>query len=139
APAVTAAARGADLAVFMDHVSGSLELRAYNSTSVTDPLWSVTFPSNYQAVPRRAVDVSYDGSVVACSVHDSTNNVSACYFLNGSDGSERSVWVSKSGQVGAVDLTDNGAEALLTHGSTARVIDTATGEETFSVQGSGAG
>jgi len=142
-PSAAAAAKGADLAVYLDQLAqgGQLVISAFNSTSTSTPLWTFALPANYNYAGARNIKVSRNGAVVACIADDRVENSGVCYFLDGATGNVINRWLSGpgAGTCTGVDITDDGSKALLCHITTARLINTATGVEEYSVVGSGAG
>jgi hypothetical protein len=146
APGAVAAARGADLAAFVDGTgvafSGPFVLRAFNSASNT-PLWSFPFEDrfNQSGALTHGVKVSRDGRVVACAVNaydqGSGTNLGRLYVFDAA-GNVTRTW-DTTGFLGAVSLTDDGALAFVTDAATGRLIDLATGNELFSASASGQG
>ncbi|MCC6661091.1 MAG: hypothetical protein IT437_09425 [Phycisphaerales bacterium] len=141
-PCLVSAAQNADIAAFLDHTGSNFEVRAYASTSST-PLWTFSVPAQYDNYggPHN-LKVSRDGSVVAAGFNISAGGAPILYFLNGSTGAVINTYTQPSGFIASVDLTDSGGLCVIQHTTTqalAKVIDTATGTETFSVPGTGAG
>jgi hypothetical protein len=105
--------------------------------------WSFDVPSPYSAYyASRVVKISRDGSTIVAgfSYYDQVlqQSFARAYFFNAADGSVRSVW-NGNGGITAVDVSDDGSTALITNDFNGRVIDTATGTQSFNTTGAGSG
>jgi hypothetical protein len=106
-------------------------------------VWSYDVPLPYSAYyASRVVKISRDGSTIVAGFSYYDQNIqqsfARVYCFNAADGSIRSQW-DGSGGITAVDVCDDGTTALITNDSNGRVLDTATGNVTFTASGSGAG
>jgi hypothetical protein len=144
-PSIVAAAKGADLAVFIDLPNSPtpgtrFQARAYRAAGGA-PVWTREFSDIYDGTGYSNLKVSHDGTTVAVGLNQG-GSASALYFLDGASGAVRQTWFGETGTLGSVDLTDDGSRCLVQHttnAAIARVIDTATGLEVFSDFGSGSG
>jgi hypothetical protein len=134
-----ASAEDASLGVlFTADGSSPVQVRAFDDSSGTTPIWTYTFGAEYLSAPRRDVDVAADGSIVAAVGWDSTNGKSLVVILDGASGAELNT-LSINAFVTGVELSDDGSRAMLTEGPTARIIETAglTTLHSFAVSGAG--
>ncbi|MFH1746065.1 MAG: hypothetical protein ABIG44_03360 [Planctomycetota bacterium] len=134
--AAVAASKYADLAATLD-TDPVLLLSVYDSVGMT-PLWSHTFPADYDGATSRGLAISRDGSVLACCIYDSGETKGEVRFFDAATGTPLNVW-TYAGYLTAVDLTDDGSLCMVSQGSSGRVIDVATATEIFTAPGSGAG
>lgn len=137
-----AAAKGADRAGLMESNAAGNDFRQHGFTSNSNgtPDWSFPYPVSDPNLPAssRKVATSRDGSTIAAVVSDSVTQNSTLYVFNAATGAIIQT-VTDSLRMDGVDLTDNGAIALVTEDNRAVLIDTATGNTVFSTAGSGAG
>jgi hypothetical protein len=137
-PAIVHAADNADIALFLDgvHGVGPYTVRAFSSGS-GDELWSHDFPAQFDSGGADSVRISDDG------------RTGVVYLANTGSGGALFVFDAQTGDLlhqfnqnvpgAGVDLTGDGALALLTQSDFGRVIDTKTGKELFAQQANGAG
>src|SRR5579884_548522 len=135
-------AKGGDRIAFMESNDAGNDFRVhgFRSTSGGTPDWSFPFPVSDPNLPAssRRVAVSYDGSTVAAVVNDAVTQNSTLYVFDADTGAIRSTWTDPL-RMEAVDLTDNGAVALVSQDNQAVLVDTSNTNILFSVAGSGAG
>jgi WD40 repeat protein len=145
-PSIVAAAKSADVAVFLDKPDAPApntlyQVKAYRAGSA-EPTWTREFPATYDGyVGAYQLRVSRDGSTVAVALNQAAN-FGIVYFLDGVTGAIRQSWPAETGAIGSVDLSDNGGLCFLQHTTNAaygRLINTSTGLEVFSTVGSGSG
>lgn len=120
--------------------NGPFVVRGLNSAG---PLWSFPIPAPYSVYyASRCIKISRDGSTVVAGFNyydqNTQQSFARAYIINAADGTQRSVW-NGSGGITAVDISDDGSTALITNDFNGRVIDTATGTQTFNATGAGSG
>ncbi|MBX6325594.1 MAG: hypothetical protein IRY93_06120, partial [Chthoniobacterales bacterium] len=137
------AAKVSDRSIFLDRdlFTGDENIRVYAFTSQSDgtPDWSFELPTLAGSLPTfRSIAVSRDGSTAAAvGFHDfGKGEESTLYVFNAATGDILSTWSDPS-RMQAVDLTDDGALALVSQDAQATLIDTATGSVVFQAPNSG--
>ena len=133
---VAAASDASLCAVLSWPTGGPLSLRGFSNAGGNTPLWTYTFPAAYKNSGQRSVAVNEDGTRVAACAYDGANTL-----LNILDGTSNTVLVSETitGFCSGVELSGDGSRVLVTAGDTARLYDTATLTQIYSLQTSGAG
>ncbi len=141
-PAGVSASPDVDRVAVLDGVeySGPFQVRGLNSAG---PMWSFDVPAPYSVYyASRCIKMSRDGSTVVAgfNYYDQTlqQSFARAYFINAADGTLRSQWDGNGG-ITAVDVSDDGSTALITNDFNGRVIDTATGTQSFNATGAGSG
>ncbi|MBK7403098.1 MAG: hypothetical protein IPJ41_00345 [Phycisphaerales bacterium] len=134
---VVSAAESTSLCAVLSWKTGStVTLRGFSNGGGATPLWTYSFPAAYTNSGAHGVSVNDDGTRVAACAYDGANTL-----LNILDGTSNTVLVSASiaGYCSGVELSGDGSRVVVTAGDTARLYDTATLTEIYSLQTSGAG
>lgn len=126
------------LGVVLEQGANGSSVRAFNNSSGDTPLWTFSFPANYNFSNLHNVDVSADGSMVAAVMRDTLAGNSLVVILDGPTGDELQSLVVDAGVLG-VELSDSGSRAVLTEFGTARIIATGDMSTLFSFSVIGAG
>lgn len=141
APSSVASADNADLSALLQSFGGDVTVRAFTSASST-PLWTYTFADDINGLYGNAacahwVSVSDDGSIVAAVASDTNAQISRVAILDGATGAE--LHTGDFGPVSGIDLSNDGARAVLTQNANVVAIDTATMAvlHSFGVSGQG--
>ncbi len=120
--------------------SGPFAVRGFTSAGATwnfgvPPIWLLSYP-------QHQIKVSRDGSTVVAgfSYYDQVlaQAFARVYFIDAVTGTEISHWDGPGG-ITAVSVTDDGSQCLVTNNATGRLIERATGTESFSASASGQG
>jgi hypothetical protein len=108
---------------------------AFSDAGGDTPLWSYVFDAQYSNASKHNVSVSADGARIAALAYDGANSLFV--LLDGAGAVLDSVEVA--GFCSGVELSADGARAVVTAGEFARLFDTATMTEIYSIQTSGSG
>jgi hypothetical protein len=125
-PIVTvASAEDTSLAVVGVRSDFGVSIHAFDQTSDESPLWTYTFAQTYDRFTYRALDVDADGVLVVAAAHTIVGPRSLLVVLDGETGDEVRRLVTDT-RVTGVELSDDGARAVLTEGTVANIIETQT-------------
>ncbi|MDQ7014277.1 MAG: GC-type dockerin domain-anchored protein [Planctomycetota bacterium] len=133
---VAAAADGTLCAMIEWRNSALVTVRGFAGTGTGTPLWSFTYNGTYTNSGKRAVAVSGNGMRVATCAFDGTDTLLVLH--NGATGAMMGS-ATIPGYCSGVEMDDSGTRILVTAGSVARLYDTATMTEVYSLATSGAG
>jgi hypothetical protein len=132
---VAAAADASMCAVISWPNGGVIKVRGFSDTGGDTPLWTFTYNGTYTNSAARAVAVNADGSRIAACAYDGSDTLLVLLdntgFMLGS--------ATISGYCLGVEMDDSGTRILVTAGNTARLFDTSTMTEVYSVTTSGGG
>ncbi len=113
-----------------------ISVRGFAGTGTGTPLWSFVYNGTYTNSGKRAVAVSGNGMRVATCAFDGTDTLLVLH--NGATGAMMGS-ATIPGYCSGVEMDDSGSRILVTAGSVARLYDTATMTEEYSLATSGAG
>lgn len=133
---VAAAMDGSKCAVISWPGTAPIVVRAFTDAGGGTPVWSYAFGGSYVNAHKRAVAVNADGSRVAACAYDGAQTL--LVLLDGATGSVLGS-ATIAGYCQGVEMDDAGDRIVVTAGATARLFDSATMTEIYSLATSGAG
>jgi len=134
-----ASAEIASLVAVLQVKNGRVGVETFTGSDGDGPVWTYAFDSLYSGASHFGVDVSADGSLVAAIAFQQTSPYHGMLVILDGDDGEILQEQAFDFSANTVELSYDGARAVVTAGATARIYETATLTELFSFGVSGAG